>query len=69
MIVEKKPLDFLQIYQKMSVPLKDGTDDHRKIGCILKLRTIEITIALSENLMAEVVSSHATNMKKEFNNS
>ena len=69
MIVERKPLDFLQMYQKMSVRLKGWTDDHRKIGRIPKLRTVEITIAVLEKLMAEVVGLHDTDMKKEFNDS
>ena len=36
---------------------------------ISKLRTVEITIAVLEKLMIEVIGSHAINMKKEFNNS
>ena len=62
-------MDFLQMYQKMSVRLKGWTDDHRKIGRISKLRTVEITIAVLEKLMTKVVGSHATNMKKELDNS
>jgi len=44
----------------------DRQSDHCKNGRTIKL---EITIALLEKLLAKVIGSYASIMKKEFNNS